>query len=118
MQNLYAVTSGFMPPNPSELLMHKRFEMLLKDLRYHSDIQIFDSPPVLAVSDAAIIGRHVGATLLVARAGTHSIHELEQAVIRLNQAGVSVKGFIFNDVNLNRQRNRYGQKGYVYQYAR
>jgi tyrosine-protein kinase Etk/Wzc len=118
IQNLYAVTSGNMPPNPSELLMHKRFEMLLKDLRHNSDIQIFDAPPVLAVSDAAIIGRHVGATLLVVRAGTQPLFELEQAVIRLNQAGVSVKGFIFNDINLDRQHRRYGQKGYIYQYTR
>jgi tyrosine-protein kinase Etk/Wzc len=117
IQNLYAVTSGCIPPNPSELLMHKRFEMLLKELRDHSDIQIIDAPPVLTVSDAAIIGRHVGATLLVARAGTHPIYELEHTVKRLNQAGVSVKGFIFNDINLNRQRSRYGQKGYIYQYT-
>jgi tyrosine-protein kinase Etk/Wzc len=116
INNLYAVTSGHMPPNPSELLMHKRFEMLLKDLRYNSDIQIFDAPPVLAVSDAAIIGRQVGATLLVARAGTHPISELEQAVMRLNQAGVSVKGFIFNDLNLDSRRSRYRKKSYIYQY--
>jgi len=78
---------------------------------------IIDAPPVLAVSDAAIIGRHVGATLIVARAGKHPILELEQAVKRLNQAGVQVKGFIFNDFKTERQRNRYGYRGYVFQYS-
>ncbi len=43
--------------------------------------------------------------------------ELEQAVKRLNQAGVQVKGFVFNDLNTTRQRYRYGYKGYVYRYS-
>ncbi len=78
---------------------------------------IIDGPPVLAVSDAAIIGRHVGATLLVARAGMHPLPELEQAVKRLDQAGVHVKGFVFNDLDTERQRYRYGYSGYVYRYS-
>jgi tyrosine-protein kinase Etk/Wzc len=115
--NLYVVTTGQIPPNPSELLMHSRFEELLKQLSEQFDNLIVDAPPVLAVSDAAIIGRHVGATLMVARAGKHPIRELEQAVKRLNQAGVQVKGFVFNDLNTDRQRYRYGYKGYVYRYS-
>ena len=115
--NLYVVTTGQIPPNPSELLMHSRFEELLKQLSEQFDNLIVDAPPVLAVSDAAIIGRHVGATLMVARAGKHPIRELEQAVKRMNQAGVQVKGFVFNDLNTERQRYRYGYKGYVYRYS-
>jgi tyrosine-protein kinase Etk/Wzc len=115
--NLYVVTTGQIPPNPSELLMHSRFEELLKQLSEQFDNLIVDAPPVLAVSDAAIIGRHVGATLMVARAGKHPIRELEQAVKRMNQAGVQVKGFVFNDLNTDRQRYRYGYKGYVYRYS-
>jgi tyrosine-protein kinase Etk/Wzc len=61
---------------------------LLSELGERFDTVIVDAPPVLAVSDAAIIGRHVGATLMVARSGKHPIRELEQAVKRLNQAGV------------------------------
>ncbi len=115
--NLWVVSTGQIPPNPSELLMHERFVTLLTELGARFDTLIVDAPPVLAVSDAAIIGRHVGATLMVARAGKHPIRELEQAVKRLNQAGVEVKGFVFNDLNVNRQRYRYGYKGYVYRYA-
>lgn len=117
MPNLFVVTTGHIPPNPSELLMHPRFEQLLLELGQRFDILIVDAPPILAVSDAAIIGRHVGATLLVARAGKQPIQELEQAVKRLNQAGVHVNGFIFNDLNTDRQRYRYGYKGYVYRYS-
>lgn len=115
--NLSIVTTGQIPPNPSELLMHPRFETLLNDLAKRFDTIIIDAPPILAVSDAAIIGRHVGATLIVARAGKHPIQELEQAVKRLNQAGVHVKGFVFNDLDTERQRYRYGYKGYVYRYS-
>ncbi|EXI85240.1 MAG: Tyrosine-protein kinase etk [Candidatus Accumulibacter sp. BA-94] len=114
---LTVVTTGQIPPNPSELLMHPRFEVLLGELAAKFDNVIVDAPPVLAVSDAAIIGRHVGATLMIARAGKHPIRELEQAVKRLNQAGVQVKGFVFNDLNVSRQSYRYGYKGYVYRYS-
>jgi tyrosine-protein kinase Etk/Wzc len=115
--NLWVVTTGQIPPNPSELLMHLRFEDLLEKLGERFDTLIVDAPPILAVSDAAIIGRHVGATLMVARSGRHPIRELEQAVKRLNQAGVHVKGFVFNDLDTTRQRYRYGYKGYVYRYS-
>ena len=97
--------------------MHQRFDDLLKKLSAQFDIVIVDAPPILAVSDAAIIGRNVGATLMVARAGKHPIAELEQAVKRLGQSGVQVKGFVFNDFDVERQRYRYGYKGYVYKYS-
>ncbi len=115
--NLWVVTTGQIPPNPSELLMHPRFEMLLESLCSQFDTVIVDAPPILAVSDAAIIGRQTGATLMVARAGQHPVKELQQAVKRLNQSGVQVKGFVFNDLNTDRQRYRYGYKGYVYRYS-
>ncbi|WP_291992956.1 polysaccharide biosynthesis tyrosine autokinase [Candidatus Accumulibacter sp. ACC003] len=117
LPNLWVVSTGQIPPNPSELLMHERFSALLSELGASFDTVIVDAPPVLAVSDAAIIGRHVGATLMVARSGKHPIRELEQAVKRLNQAGVEVKGFVFNDLDVSRQSYRYGYKGYVYRYS-
>lgn len=115
--NLWVVTTGQIPPNPSELLMHLRFESLLEKLGEQFDTLIVDAPPILAVSDAAIIGRLTGATLMVARAGRHPISELEQSVKRLNHAGVQVRGFVFNDLDTERQRYRYGYKGYVYRYS-
>ena len=115
--NLWVITTGQIPPNPSEILMHLRFEGLLEQLSKQFDILIVDAPPILAVSDAAIIGRLVGATLMMARAGCHPIAELKQAVKRLNHAGVQLRGFVFNDLDTERQRYRYGYKGYVYRYS-
>ena len=114
--NLWVVTTGQIPPNPSELLMHLRFEGMLEKLGQQFDTLIIDAPPILAVSDAAIIGRIAGATLMVARAGRHPIGELEQAIKRMNNSGVSVRGFVFNDLDTDRQRYRYGYSGYVYRY--
>jgi tyrosine-protein kinase Etk/Wzc len=114
---LSVITTGQRPPNPSELLMHHHFGELLEQLGDLFDILIVDAPPILAVSDAAIIGRHTGATLMVARSGMHPIREIEQAVKRLNQAGVQVKGFVFNDMDTVRQKYRYGYHGYVYSYS-
>ncbi|WP_418646691.1 polysaccharide biosynthesis tyrosine autokinase [Thauera butanivorans] len=116
VEGLSIVTTGQIPPNPSELLMHERFAALLHGLETQCDVLIVDAPPVLAVSDAVIVGRLTGATLLVARAGRHPIGELDQAVKRLEQGGVSVKGFVFNGLDLQRQRHRFGYQGYQYQY--
>jgi len=115
-ENLTVITTGQIPPNPSELLMHPRFVDLLHSLEQNFDIIIVDAPPILAVSDAAIIGRHVGATLMVVRAGRHPMAELEQSVSRLSVAGVKVKGFVLNGFDTERARHRYGNKGYVYRY--
>jgi len=114
---LAVITTGQRPPNPSELLMHANFKEMLEQVGGLFDILIVDAPPILAVSDAAIIGRHTGATLMVARAGKHPIREIEQAVKRMAQSGVPVKGFVFNDIDTTRQRYRYGYSGYVYRYS-
>jgi tyrosine-protein kinase Etk/Wzc len=117
ISNLFVVTTGQIPDNPSELLMHSRFNELLTELNAKFDFIIIDSPPVLAVSDATVIGRCVGTTLVAVRAGKHSIPELEQAVKRFHLAGLKIKGFIFNDLRSDRQHKRYGYKGYVFQYS-
>ena len=113
---LSIVTTGQIPPNPSELLMHPRFAALLEALEARCDVLLVDSPPILAVSDAAILGRLAGATLLVASAGRHPMHEISQAVQRLERDGAEVKGIVFNRFDTQRQRYRYGSYSYHYQY--
>ncbi|MES2719745.1 MAG: polysaccharide biosynthesis tyrosine autokinase [Pseudomonadota bacterium] len=107
------VTTGALPPNPAELLLHPRFEVFLKAVSLRYDYVIIDSPPVMAVTDAAIVGRHAGATLLVARFGFTPLRELELSVKRLQQAGVSVNGVLLNRVE---SAAGYGY-GYGYKYA-
>jgi tyrosine-protein kinase Etk/Wzc len=115
--NLSVITTGELPPDPSELLMNSRFENMLNELRNQFDVLVIDSPPILAVSDAAIIGQHTAVTLIAARAGNHSIPELEEAIKRFRHAGSDIKGFVFNDLDFERQQKRHGYRGYVYQYS-
>jgi tyrosine-protein kinase Etk/Wzc len=112
---LTLIPTGTLPPNPAELLLHKRFSNCLNVLTPRYDHIIIDSPPILAVTDATIIGQMVGGTLMVLKAGAHPMREIEQAVKRLQQAQVNLRGLLFNDVNV--QSQRYGAGKYSYQYT-
>lgn len=98
LENLDFVSCGAMPPNASDLLMHPEFAALLRRFSAHYELVVIDSPPILAVTDAAVIGRHVGTCLLVVRYGLNQASEIELAKERLMQSGVNVDGVIFNAV--------------------
>ncbi len=87
---------------------------LLKQLSAQYDHILIDSPPALLVSDAAVLGRLVGACFLVAREGQSTLGEVEEAHKRLAQSGVQVKGVLYNDIQP--RANRYGSK-YSYRYS-
>lgn len=103
---------GQVPPNPAELLMHPRFEKLLAWASAKYDLVIIDTPPILAVTDAAIIGRYAGTTLLVARFESNTVKEIEVSITRFEQSGVNVKGCILNGV-VKKASSYYGY-GYNY----
>lgn len=117
VENLDIITTGEYPPNPSELLMHPRFQALLESLAGSYDHILIDAPPILAVSDPAIAGRLSGATLLVIKSGQHHMREIEHSIKRLRQAGVSVRGVLFNDMTLHTRGYGYGGYAYAYQYG-
>ncbi|WP_290651347.1 polysaccharide biosynthesis tyrosine autokinase [Aquisalimonas sp.] len=94
---LDAVTSGTLPPNPSELLMQERFRTLVADAEAAYDIVIIDTAPVMAVTDASIVGASAGASLLLVRAGVTGERETQATVHRLEQATVNVSGLVLND---------------------
>ena len=110
---LDVLTEGQIPPNPSELLMSPRFRDLIEAAAKQYDLVVLDTPPILAVTDAAIVGRLAGVTLLVLRAGQHPVREVTQALKRFSQSGVRLAGMVFNDVT--RLSSGYGY-GYAYQY--
>jgi len=116
--NIDFIPTGTIPPNPSELLLHERFGQLLEGLTKQYDLIIIDSPPILAVTDAAIISRLAGAALMVIKAGSHTKRELEQSIKRFYQSGVPIKGIVFNDMPQASSRYGYGYHygKYVYQY--
>ncbi|RQZ69358.1 polysaccharide biosynthesis tyrosine autokinase [Burkholderia sp. Bp9004] len=98
VQGLSFISAGTRPPNPSELLMSTRLPQYLEGLGKRYDVVLIDSPPVLAVTDATIIGRMAGATFLVLRSGMHTEGEIADAIKRLRTAGVDLEGGIFNGV--------------------
>ena len=109
------IPTGSIPPNPAELLLHQRFYNCLNVLSPRYDHIIIDSPPILAVTDATIIGQMVGGTLMVLKAGQHPMREIEQAAKRLKQSGVNLRGMLFNDIKPTSYR--YGAGKYSYQYT-
>lgn len=113
-ENLSFISRGIAPPNPSELLMHPRFAQLLQEASRMFDIVVIDTPPVLAVTDAAVIGHHAGASLMVVRWGMNQQREIQLAKQRLEQSGVQVRGAIFNAVQ-NRGAGQYAYSYYGYQ---
>lgn len=106
------IARGQIPPNPAELLMHPRFEQLLERTSQQYDLVIVDTPPILAVTDAAIIGRYAGTSLLVARFEANTAKEIEVSMKRFEQGGVVVKGCILNGV-VKKASSYYGY-GYNY----
>jgi tyrosine-protein kinase Etk/Wzc len=112
-ENLSFISRGRIPPNPSELLMHANFSALLHQLGSRYDLVVIDTPPVLAVTDAAVIGQHVGTSLLVVRYGKNQSREIAMAKQRLEQNGVEVKGAIVNGVHKGSARSA---GHYVYSY--
>lgn len=112
------ITRGQVPPNPAELLMHGHFGTLIEWANEHYDMVIIDTPPILAVTDAAIIGRTAGTSLVVARFGMNSVKEMTVCVQRLEQGGVNIKGAILNGV-VKRASSQYiyGYHHYGYSYA-
>ena len=113
--NLEIITRGMSPPNPSELLMHPRLSEILQSVSSQYDIILLDTPPILAVTDAAIIGRHAGTTLMVARFEYNTVKEIEVCKRRFEQNGIDVKGVILNAV-IRRASSYYGYNYGYYQY--
>ena len=119
-QQLDLITTGTLPPNPAELLMSPTTVALLQSLASDYDIVLIDTPPVLAVSDTQVIAPQAGTVFLVARADVSTLGELQESAKRLKHAGVTVRGVIFNDVNIHKRRYGYGggYGSYGYKYSR
>ena len=113
IENLHVIGRGQIPPNPSELLMHKNFSEFLEQISAKYDQVILDTPPFLAVTDAAIVGRQSGTNLIVTRFDLNPAREIELTMRRFSQNGIELKGAIFNGVE-KRASAKYGYGAYGY----
>jgi tyrosine-protein kinase Etk/Wzc len=98
LPGLDILAKGSLPTHPAELLMSKRFETMLEELKARYDLVIVDTPPVLAVTDSTLIGKYAGTTLLVVRHGLHPLNEIVETAKRLRNGGVGLRGVMLTDV--------------------
>lgn len=110
------ISRGMIPPNPAELLMHQRMGEFLNWANEHYDMVILDTPPILAVTDAAVIGNYAGTTLLVARFELNTTKEMTIAFKRFDQSGINVKGCILNGI-VKKASSYYGYGYHHYGYS-
>ncbi len=112
VDNLSIIKSGAVPPNPSELLASKLMNNFIDDAKKEFDVILFDTPPMIAVTDAFIINKHVDKSLLVIRASVTQKGALERTLVNMDNMSRSLDGIIFNGVD---DSTSYGG-GYYYNY--
>jgi len=113
VKNMDFLSTGEIPPQPSELLEHANFATFLQEVVRSYDLVLIDTAPILAVTDGMVIAPHAGTIFNVVRGNVSTMGEIEESVKRLQQAGHSVAGVVFNDL-----RHRMGGYGYGSKYGR
>jgi len=110
VENLWVVTSGLIPPNPSELLGSHRMKDLVTHLGERMDIVVFDTPPVLAVTDPVALAPHTDGVLLVLEAGGTREPALRQTIEELSKVDARLLGVVLNKLQVSKAH------GYYYYY--
>jgi len=116
--NLHAITSGNLPPNPSELLSSGRMSEILKQLSDQFNTVIIDSPPTLLVTDAMVLAQRVDGVLLVVKPSVTKWASLRQAIEQLQRVKANLLGVVVNDVNVGRSRYYYYRGYYKQKYGK
>ena len=111
IEGLDFVSRGEVPVNPAELLMKANLETLLAEVSGRYDYVILDAPPIMAVTDAAILGQQAGTTIIVARYGLTTEQDIENCIVRFANSNVVVKGAILNGVEKS-ANNYYAYEAY------
>ncbi len=110
--DLFALTSGDLPANPSDLLDSRRMHDILDELGRQADIILIDAPPVLSVTDPITLALQVDGVILVVRANRTKFSVCRQALAQLHQVGANVLGVILTD--LGQRASGYYYQGYKY----
>jgi tyrosine-protein kinase len=114
ISGLTALTSGDTPPNPSELLGSMLMSSILEELKKSFDILLIDTPPALAVTDAAVLVPYVEGVLLVIKPGTSNMATLSRVVKQFRQLNANLLGAVLNDINIRSSSYGYYYKHYKY----
>ncbi|MGO4529674.1 CpsD/CapB family tyrosine-protein kinase [Paenibacillus sp. 2TAF8] len=112
VEGLHVLSSGPIPPNPSEMIGSRKMTALLEDLKEAYDVILFDTPPVLTVTDALIISSLCDGVILVVNAGKVKKDLVKKAKAHLEHVNARILGAVLNNVQVPKSRNNsYGEKG-------
>lgn len=123
IENLSVLTSGKIPPNPTELLSSPRMDKLLDFVKEHYDCVFIDTPPINIVTDATVFAQKATGYILIVKTDTTNIPELKTTVSTLQGINASILGFILNDANSEKKKyysyyRKYSRSySYNYKYA-
>ena len=113
VENLWVVSSGITPPNPSELMGSKKMAKLVDRLEGEWDMILLDSPPIVAVTDASMISQEIDAMVMVIKAGETDREAFRRAVKSLIGIQVPLAGVVVNGISRRTSKDTYY---YYYQY--
>ena len=113
VKNLDVIPSGIIPPNPSELLSSKKMKDTIKELSEKWDIVLLDSPPLVAVTDAAILSKFTDKLVIVVMPGKTDRQAFSHSIESLRNIDQPISGLVFNGID---SKNSYGSYYYYYQY--
>ena len=113
IENLFVVTAGSLPPNPSELLGSDRMSALVDQLEHEWDMVLFDSPPIVAVTDASMISGEIDAIAMVVKAGSTDRSAVDRALDTIKNVKAPLIGVILNGANPETLAGKYS---YYYSY--
>jgi capsular exopolysaccharide synthesis family protein len=116
VENLDVITSGDIPPNPAELVASESMRRFIETARAHYDYVLLDSPPVVAVTDAAVLATRVDGTVLVVGSGTVNKREVVRAVGLLKNVRSPVLGVVLNGLDIKKIYGSYYYYFHYYQY--
>jgi len=104
---LRLLPSGPLPPNPSELVGSRRMAEIIAMLSEQADIVLFDAPPIIAVTDAAVLASRVDGVLLVVKAGATKRDQARKAKALLDKVNAHLVGAVLNNVKMDTSYYRY-----------
>ncbi|WP_062466009.1 polysaccharide biosynthesis tyrosine autokinase [Demequina maris] len=113
--DLFLLPAGSIPPNPSELLGSSLMESLIAKLDAQFDVVLYDAPPLLPVTDAAVLARLVGGTVVIVAAGLTHHHQVDSALASLGTVGAPLSGLVLTMLpTKGPDAYGYGRYGYIY----
>jgi capsular exopolysaccharide synthesis family protein len=100
--NLQVLTSGPLPPNPAEVLGSQRMLEVIETLKQRADIVLFDAPPVIAVTDAMVLGKRVDGVVLVVNAGQTRREHARRAKEQLEKLNIRIVGTVLDGASVDK----------------